>query len=105
MSNPGRAGLLRLSDQDNCYVITRDLLPGERIAVGSEEWVVPVPLATGHKIAVEDIPMGAKVVKFGVPIGITTDPVPKFAHIHLHNLASTYIPTHERGAISSAERD
>jgi hypothetical protein len=105
MPSPGTQGLLQLSDQDNCYVITRDLRAGERIRVGTEEWVVPTTLGIGHKIAAADIPMGATVVKFGAPIGVTTAPIKRFEHIHLHNLTSIYIPTHERGKFSSAERE
>ena len=46
------------------------------------------PIALGHKVAVKDIPAGAPVVKYGVPIGRATRTIGRGAWVHLHNLAS-----------------
>ena len=42
----------------------------------------------GHKYALRDIPRGADVVKYGMPIGHATQDIPRGAHVHVHNLAT-----------------
>lgn len=40
----------------------------------------------GHKIALTDLPKGARAVKYGQDIGIITAPVARGEHVHTHNL-------------------
>lgn len=42
----------------------------------------------GHKAALEDIPAGEPIVKFGEEIGLCFKAVKRGAHVHTHNLAS-----------------
>jgi len=42
----------------------------------------------GHKVALKDLAAGDAVIKFGVRIGHATQPIPRGAWVHLHNLAS-----------------
>ena len=42
----------------------------------------------GHKYALRDIPRGADVVKYGMPIGHATQDIPRGAHVHVHNLVT-----------------
>jgi len=44
----------------------------------------------GHKIALIDLPAGELVVKYGIPIGVTTRTIRCGAWVHLHNCASAY---------------
>lgn len=44
----------------------------------------------GHKIALADIGPGEAVVKFGVPIGRASRPIPRGAWVHLHNCESNF---------------
>ena len=46
------------------------------------------PIARGHKIALEELAFGVPVVKFGVPIGLTTAPIQRGQWVHLHNCRS-----------------
>ncbi|MBN9179838.1 UxaA family hydrolase [Microbacterium sp.] len=94
-----RAGLILLDPTDNCYVVTRDVNAGSVVDVGGDPWTVAVPLTPGHKIARRTIEPGEIVTKLAVPIGVATVPIARFEHIHLHNLTSQYIPTHERGDV------
>lgn len=100
-----RAGLILLDPTDNCYVVTRELDPGEIVDVAGEEWGVAVSLTPGHKVARWSIEAGDVVTKFGVPIGVAVTPIARFEHIHLHNLSSQYIPTHERGDIPTTDSE
>lgn len=43
-----------------------------------------VPL--GHKVALRDLAAGEQVVKYGVPIGRTSQEVRAGQHVHVHNL-------------------
>ena len=49
-----------------------------------------VPL--GHKFALRDIPAGAEVVEYGVPIATARHPISKGQHAHVHNLRSIRWP-------------
>ena len=58
-------------------------------AVGAVTAVVATEsVARAHKIALADLAQGEAVVKYGVPIGRATRPIPRGAWVHLHNLAS-----------------
>lgn len=80
--------------QDNVGVAVVDIKAGEK-AIGviledntrvEVEAQSDIPL--GHKIALVSIDAGASVIKYGVPIGKTTQPVAKGEHVHIHNLKS-----------------
>ena len=42
-----------------------------------------IPL--GHKIALTDMSVGDKVIKYGFPVALVTAPVKKGGHLHVHN--------------------
>jgi (2R)-sulfolactate sulfo-lyase subunit alpha len=46
----------------------------------------PVPL--GHKVALRDIPNGARVIKYGVEIGEASADIKAGDHVHVQNLQS-----------------
>jgi hypothetical protein len=48
------------------------------------------PIALGHKIALAAIAAGAPVMKFGVPIGLASQPIARGEWVHLHNLGSRF---------------
>ena len=41
---------------------------------------------TGHKIALCNIPKGALIVKYGVPIGKAKNAIKKGQHVHIDNV-------------------
>ena len=43
-----------------------------------------IPL--GHKVALADLPAGAAVIEYGVPIGVLTRDVVRGDYVHTHNL-------------------
>ena len=47
---------------------------------------VEVNLADGHKYALCDIKKGDNVIKYGFPIGHSTEDIKKGEHVHTHNL-------------------
>lgn len=40
----------------------------------------------GHKYALRDIAEGENVIKYGMPIGRASAPIPRGGHVHVHNL-------------------
>lgn len=77
-------GTIRLNTSDNLEIALRDLAPGERF--GENAVTVKNVVPRGHKVAVQDIPAGAKVVRYGQIIGQATTDIATGEHIHVHNL-------------------
>lgn len=86
--------LLRISDEDNVYVLLRSVNTGTRLLLGKQTVVVENALELGHKIAARNIAAGEKIVKYGAPIGSATRDIRAGEHVHLHNIKSDYIPTY-----------
>jgi hypothetical protein len=49
------------------------------------------PLEPGNKLAARAIATDEPIVKYACPIGIATEPIAPGAHVHLHNMRSSYI--------------
>ena len=47
---------------------------------------VEVNLQNGHKYALQDIPCGGTIIKYGNPIGHATSNIAKGEHVHSHNM-------------------
>ncbi len=45
-----------------------------------------IPL--GHKIALTDLNVGQKIIKYGRPVGLVFKPIRKGEHVHIHNVKS-----------------
>lgn len=90
-SAPTPPPALRLAPADNVAVTVRQVLPGEAITVDGVGVVASETIPLGHKIALAAIPAEGEVVKFGMPIGLATEPIPAGAWVHIHNIRSRYI--------------
>jgi len=79
---------------DNVATVLRDIEAGETvtIAVGNDEVTVDVPdsVTFGHKIAIEAIPDGETVIKYGKSIGNATEDIASGEWVHVHNVESNY---------------
>ncbi len=91
--------LVSIHEQDNVVVIARSLPKGESLQIDGKEIVLEEGLGLGHKLAAREIPKGEKVLKYGLPIGTATRDIAAGEHVHLHNMASDYLPTytHQEG--------
>lgn len=73
---------LQVNATDNVTTVLDDQTNSEQLAGGAPvEHGVPF----GHKVALVDIPKGAPVIKYGVAVGYALMPIPKGAHVHVHN--------------------
>lgn len=86
--------LVRIHEQDNVVVIARSLPKGTALRIDGKEIVLKEALGLGHKLAAREISKGEKVLKYGLPIGTATRDIAAGEHVHLHNLASDYLPTY-----------
>ena len=86
------ANIVVLAEGDNVGVAVREVAAGEE-ARSANGHVVPaveaIPL--GHKIALQPIAAGEKIVRFGVPVGIATAEIAVGTLVHVHNVASQYM--------------
>lgn len=83
-----------LHPKDNVVVLRRSVARGETLDLGGRSHAMENPLATGHKLALIDIPEGGKVMKFGTAIGSATRAIRAGEHVHVHNMKSDYLPTY-----------
>ncbi len=82
--------VLHLHPADNVALSLDQLSPGASVEVGRRVVTIRDVVPYGHKFALEAIPLGAQIIKYGQPIGQSTQPVASGSHIHVHNLASAY---------------
>jgi hypothetical protein len=86
--------LLLLDPRDNVVVARERIAAGMAVAVAGSKIVQPRDIPIGHKLACRPIAAGAKVMKYGAPIGSATADIAPGAHVHTHNMKSDYTPTY-----------
>lgn len=88
--------MLQLSPKDNVAVALRTLSADESLPLQLAEssgtdaasiLVCRERIAKGHKIALSDISMGTRVLKYSQLIGVASADICAGAHVHTHNLA------------------
>lgn len=100
------AKAIQIDDSDNVATVTSKLSEGERVEVLSPKGVVlmrpevsgDVPF--GHKIALDFLTLGDKVIKYGEVIGIATSNVQVGEWLHTHNVESVRVPTSKLKEVS-----
>lgn len=86
--------VILLAPEDNSVAVAATLPAGTELMIDGVRVRIEKEIGIGHKLARRDIAPGQKVRKYGAIIGSATSAIPRGAHIHLHNLASDYIPTY-----------
>lgn len=80
--------------EDNVATLLREVEAGETVlvAVGDEEREIAVTddVQFGHKIAIEEIPNGDTITKYGKSIGNATEGISAGEWVHVHNVESNY---------------
>lgn len=96
---PEKAAFVLLCPGDNILVCTRSARAGDMVEIDGRIHRLSVDIMLGHKIARVALRPGEKVLRYGMPIGSMTAAAWPADHVHRHNLASDYIPSHGRDAI------
>lgn len=96
--------LIRINPSDFVAVALRPLKEGETIAVSGADFSLDIheDIPMGHKVSLKDIAKGEAVIKYGFPIGESTQEIKKGYHVHTNNMKTllsgaheyTYSPTH-----------
>jgi hypothetical protein len=87
------SGVLVLASGDNIAVATAELPAGSERDIGGSRIVLRSAVDVGHKFAVRRIAKGARIVKYGAPIGVALRDIEPGEYIHTHNMQSDYLPT------------
>ena len=85
-----------LHPEDDVFVCCSSIAAGEILLIEGQPIRAANAIAMGHKVSRRHLEVGAKVRKYGAPIGTITVAVSPGDHIHLHNLASDYLLSHAR---------
>lgn len=81
-----------LSAADNVGIAVRDIEAGQPARSAEGRGVkVNEAIPLGHKVALEPIPSSARIVRFGVPVGIATADILPGSLVHVHNVKSQYL--------------
>ena len=81
-----KPSLLQIHPTDNVAVALRPLKGGERVRCGVHEIVILEDIPQGHKVALEEIPEGSDVIKYGSPIGHVAGKCPAGAWLNERNV-------------------
>ena len=77
---------LKINPRDLVAVALRSLDAGTAVEARGGEIILRDNIPQGHKFALEDIPAGTPVIKYGAPIGIAQTDIPQGSWVHTHNL-------------------
>ena len=83
---------LRVDDLDNVATIfSEDIVDGTAVEIrdrtGRSELVSVIGnIPYGHKVALEDIPCGAHIIKYGQSIGMASKDIAKGEYVHIHTM-------------------
>ena len=78
--------LIKINPRDNVAVAISPLFKGDIITFDGATYTLINDLPAGHKMALQDIKEGEKVIKYGYPIGAATCDIPRGAHVHAFNI-------------------
>ena len=76
---------IRINSLDNVIVALENFSKGEIIEFDGKQINLADDIPRGHKIALEDLPKGTDIIKYGNPIGHATQPIRAGDLVHIHN--------------------
>jgi altronate hydrolase len=87
MDNSVRPNSIVVHRLDNVAVALMDMAPQEMVIFeGGQPFPALEAIPRGHKVALEPIPKGQMVRKYGEVIGAALQDIPKGALVHTHNM-------------------
>ncbi|MGS2722640.1 UxaA family hydrolase [Porticoccus sp. GXU_MW_L64] len=92
--------IIRLHSSDNIGVSRRNISVDETITINGTPVRVAEDIPVGHKVALNNIANGDKILKYGAAIGSSTTDIGIGRHVHMHNMKSDYIASHTREGLS-----
>lgn len=92
--------VMLLHRDDNVVVSIMPVEGGDRLSVEGAEILAAEKIGVGHKLARGAIAPGDRILKYGAPIGSATQAIAPGEWVHVHNMKSDYIPTHDRQTVT-----
>jgi len=83
--NKNNMSFIRINKLDNVVVALKKIPKGDNIEVDGKKIKVAHDIPQGHKIALEDLPEGTNIIRYGNPIGHATNTIKTGEHVHIHN--------------------
>ena len=78
--------LLIIHEKDNVGVILENAEKGDHCACRNQELQVLESIEFAHKVALDTIPKGSPVFKYGEQIGYALEDIPAGSWLHNHNM-------------------
>ena len=85
---------------DNVLVCIAPIIAREQLALEGQALSALEDIGVGHKLARRPIAAGERILKYGAPIGSATRAIAAGEWVHVHNMKSDYIRTHDRGTVA-----
>lgn len=80
---------IKINDKDNIVIALRDFKMGEHINVDGREVSIKDLIPKGHKIALESLEQGSRIIKYGATIGYAKELIDMGRHVHSHNMKTS----------------
>lgn len=77
---------MKIHEKDNVAVAIREIAVGDIIEVSGVQVTAKEVIPAGHKMALDDIPAGGDVIKYGYRIGTAKEEIKSGCWVHTHNL-------------------
>lgn len=77
---------IKIHPKDSVAVALTPLEQGKKLQIRGQDIVLREAIPQGHKFALEKIPAGAKVIKYGNSIGMAKEDILPGAWVHIHNV-------------------
>ncbi|MBK5295180.1 MAG: altronate dehydratase [Acidobacteriia bacterium] len=79
--------VIHLHGRDNIAVARVPLAAGQKVRLGGREITLLDAVPMGHKVALEDIPAGGAIIRYGQLMGRARVRIEPGRHVHTHNVA------------------
>ena len=90
----GDSHIVTVESEDNVATAIRDVSEGETVTVDVSDDEVTIDVLEdipfGHKLALENIPEGETVYKYGLSVGDASQDIQAGEWVHAHNVESNY---------------
>ena len=77
---------IKIHSRDNVIIALKDFSVGDVIEVDGKRVIVLNDIEKGHKIAIDEIPSGTDIIKYGYPIGHAIADIKLGEHVHVQNV-------------------
>lgn len=86
--------IIHLHPDDSIAILSGDAREGDTLEGDGHTLRARENIPRYHKVAIRPLAVGETILRYGAPIGIATAPIEPGDWVHLHNLASSYLPTY-----------